>query len=251
MAAIGYRIVDCALGSLLVAGTVRGVCNIRFGDTPERLLAELQAEFPFAALEPGGEQLGAWTETLLRYLCGKSRDLGLPLDVRGSQFQRRVWDAISAIPYGATCSYGDLAARIGRPRAARAVARACGANPVPLLVPCHRVVGGRGGLGGYRYGVERKRALLAVEAQSPATATPNSEPPPAAETMEIRALRPLLAAITPQWVEVADSDSSAQPAPGSSAVKNSKTASGSLSTSKTTNEPGPSAAIQRVGRASG
>jgi AraC family transcriptional regulator of adaptative response/methylated-DNA-[protein]-cysteine methyltransferase len=163
MAAIGYRVVECFLGRLLVAGTPRGVCNIRFGEDPERLVGELQAEFPFAAIEPGGEHLAPWVEALLGYLRGESERLAVPLDVRGSQFQRRVWDAIAAIPYGATRSYAAIATVIGQPRAARAVARACGANPVPLVVPCHRVVESRGGLGGYRYGVARKRALLAAE----------------------------------------------------------------------------------------
>jgi AraC family transcriptional regulator of adaptative response/methylated-DNA-[protein]-cysteine methyltransferase len=160
---IAYCIVECALGRLLVAGTSRGVCNVRFGQTPEALVAELQAEFPFAEIEPDGDRLAVWVEALLQYLGGERRELAIPLDVRGSQFQRRVWAAIRAIPHGRTRSYAALAQAIGRPGAARAVAQACRANPVPLAIPCHRVVGSRGDLGGYRYGVARKRALLERE----------------------------------------------------------------------------------------
>lgn len=161
--AIGYRVVECELGRLLVAGTSRGVCNVRFGDDAALLVAELEAEFPFAALEPDAGQLDALVDALLRYLRGQERELAVPLDVRGSQFQRRVWAAIRAIPYGATRSYAEVAGAIGQPRAVRAVAQACGANPTPLVVPCHRVVGSGGRLGGYRYGVARKCALLDAE----------------------------------------------------------------------------------------
>jgi AraC family transcriptional regulator of adaptative response/methylated-DNA-[protein]-cysteine methyltransferase len=155
------------LGHLLVAGTTRGVCNVRFGEDPRRLVAELESEFPFAAIEPDRGRLDAWVEALLRSLDGEEPAPPIPLDVRGSQFQRRVWAAICAIPRGRTRSYGEIAQEIGHPQAARAVARACATNPVPLLVPCHRVVARGGRLGGYRYGAARKSALLAAEQASP------------------------------------------------------------------------------------
>ncbi len=263
MEAIGYRVVECALGRLLVAGTSRGVCNVRFGDDPQQLVAGLAAEFPYAEVEPDAERLGPWVEALLRYLRGEAHQLEVPLDVRGSQFQRRVWSAIAAIPYGATRSYGELAAGIGQPGAARAVAQACGANPVALQVPCPRVVGASGRLGGYRYGVARKRALLDAERERaadsgpsgaqppPATAMPNWVPPSGERTIEMRAVRPPFAATTSQWATSAVWDSSSQPAPGSSFEKNSKTASGSLSTSKATIGPEPGAAKKCIGRESG
>jgi AraC family transcriptional regulator of adaptative response/methylated-DNA-[protein]-cysteine methyltransferase len=160
---ITYRVVECSLGHLLVAGTPRGVCNVRFGADPTQLVEGLESEFPFAAIEPDSGRLDAWVEALLRSLDGEELERAIPLDVRGSQFQRRVWTAICAIPYGATRSYSEIAGAVGRPRAARAVARACATNPVPLLVPCHRVVARGGQLGGYRYGVARKSALLARE----------------------------------------------------------------------------------------
>ena len=161
---IGYSIVPCGLGQLLVAATRRGVCIIRFADEPERLVRDLRAAFPFADVEPEAERLAPWVEALERYLDGYSQRLDLPLDVRASQFQRRVWDALRAIPYGHTRSYSEVARAIGQPTAARAVARACASNPVALVIPCHRVIGRRGDIGGYRWGVERKRNLLAREA---------------------------------------------------------------------------------------
>lgn len=176
--AISYDIEACALGRLLVAATQRGVCHIAFGDGDAKLAAGLQDEFPWARLERDPGRLAPWIDALLRHLSGESRTLDLPLDVSGSRFQRRVWDAIAAIPYGETRAYSELAARIGQPTAARAVARACGANPVPIAVPCHRVVGRRGDLGGYRYGRERKRALLDREGPS----TTPSNPPAGAPT---------------------------------------------------------------------
>ncbi|MEE9607005.1 MAG: methylated-DNA--[protein]-cysteine S-methyltransferase [Myxococcota bacterium] len=163
-ACIEYAIVDGPLGFLLVAATERGVCNVRFGHTAAELEAGLRAEFPFAAVEANPERLRRWVAALVRYLEGGSQQLDVPLDVRGSQFQRRVWNAICAIPYGRTRSYGDIAEALGRPGAARAVARACAANPLAVAIPCHRVVGRRGELRGYRWGVDRKRALLAREA---------------------------------------------------------------------------------------
>ncbi len=160
---IHFTTMRCALGWLLVARTARGVCNLRFGDEPESLAEALRAEFPFAELREDAQRLASCVAALERYLDGSAARLELPLDVRGSQFQRRVWDAIRAIPYGETRSYGELARRIGRPRAQRAVAGACGANPVALAIPCHRVDPAGGGRGGYRWGTARKAALLELE----------------------------------------------------------------------------------------
>jgi AraC family transcriptional regulator of adaptative response/methylated-DNA-[protein]-cysteine methyltransferase len=160
---IGYSIFACDMGHLLVAATARGVCVVRFGDEPEALAAALRDEFPFAEVRPDGERLAPWVEALRDYLDGRSTRLDFPLDVRASQFQRRVWDALRAIPRGETRSYSELATRIGQPRAVRAVAGACAANPVAVAIPCHRVVPARGGAGGYRWGSWRKQALLERE----------------------------------------------------------------------------------------
>jgi AraC family transcriptional regulator of adaptative response/methylated-DNA-[protein]-cysteine methyltransferase len=163
---IGFELAECSLGFLGVAATARGVCHIRLGDDPGEVEAALRSEFPWADLQREPERLAPFIDALQRLLNGETRELDLPLDVRGSQFQRRVWSAISAVPYGCTRAYADLAADIGQPRAARAVAQACGANPVAIAVPCHRIVGRRGELGGYRYGAARKRRLLARESQA-------------------------------------------------------------------------------------
>jgi AraC family transcriptional regulator of adaptative response/methylated-DNA-[protein]-cysteine methyltransferase len=162
---IGYSIFACDMGHLLVAATERGVCVVRFGDDPEALATALRDEFPFAELRPDAERLAPWVEALRDYLDGRSARLDFPLDVRASQFQRRVWDALRAIPYGATRSYSEIAAAIHRPKAARAVARACASNPVALVVPCHRVIGAHGDLSDYRWGAHRKRALLDRESR--------------------------------------------------------------------------------------
>jgi len=163
---IGFSVTECPLGVLGVAASARGVCHIRFGDDPAEVETALRAEFPWAELRDERERLAPWVEALQRHLRGESRDLDLPLDVRGSQFQRRVWSAIAAVPFGRTRAYADLAADLGQPGAARAVARACGANPVAVAIPCHRIVGRRGELGGYRWGVDRKRRLLEGESEA-------------------------------------------------------------------------------------
>lgn len=160
---IGFSISSTSIGLLLVAATERGVCHIRFGDDATALESTLRLEFPFAPVARREDALAPWRDAVVRFAEGETRALDVPLDVRGSRFQRRVWAAIGAIPYGRTRSYGALAEAIGRPGAARAVARACATNPVPLAIPCHRVVGSRGALGGYNGGVERKRALLEQE----------------------------------------------------------------------------------------
>ncbi len=168
---IRFSVVATELGWLLVAGTARGVCNVRFGADDRALDRALREEFPFAEVSADPVGLAPWVEALLRYLEGRTRRLEVPLDVRGSQFQRRVWGAIRAIPYGETRSYSELARGLGRAGAARAVARACAANPVALAIPCHRVVRRDGEAGGYRYGAARKRALMDRERQGGSSAT--------------------------------------------------------------------------------
>jgi len=163
---IDYGFAATSLGTLLVAGTERGVCRIAFADDADGLVAELARELPFAVLCRDDARTAAWCAAVADYVDGRSDALTLPLDVRASAFRRRVWDALGAIPRGATRSYADVARAIGMPGAARAVANACAANPVAVAIPCHRVIASDGGLGGYRWGVNRKRALLHREGAS-------------------------------------------------------------------------------------
>lgn len=160
---IAYVIVDCPLGRLLVAATEKGVCAVNIGDSDAELEKALEREYPAAELERDGEHLTPWIEAILGYLQGQELHLDLPLDIQATAFQRRVWHALQRIPYGETRSYREVARAIGNPKAVRAVARACATNPVPLVIPCHRVVRSDGGLGGYGLGGERKRALLERE----------------------------------------------------------------------------------------
>jgi AraC family transcriptional regulator of adaptative response/methylated-DNA-[protein]-cysteine methyltransferase len=163
---IRFAVGECSLGSILVASTAKGVCAIWLGDDPDRLVRDLQDRFPRAALV-GADP--AFEETVARVIALVERPGtggSLPLDVRGTAFQRRVWQALQAIPAGSTASYADIAARIGAPTSVRAVARACGANTLAVVIPCHRVVRTDGSLSGYRWGVDRKRALLDLEAKT-------------------------------------------------------------------------------------
>jgi AraC family transcriptional regulator of adaptative response/methylated-DNA-[protein]-cysteine methyltransferase len=161
---IRFAIVPCFLGLVLVAATAQGICAIDFGDTPGTLKECLHRHFPKAEFQDPDPNFTAMIAQVLSFLEAPYRArLDLPLDVRGTAFQRRVWLALQEIPSGDTVSYADIAARIGKPNAARAVAQACAANPIAVAVPCHRVVRGNGQLGGYRWGVERKRVLLERE----------------------------------------------------------------------------------------
>ena len=160
---ISFSTVACSLGSVLVAATERGICAVSLGETGAELEAALRREFPAAQVARDDAALAAWTETLVRYVEGGQALPDLPLDVRATAFQSRVWAALRAIPGGETRSYNQVAISIGHPTAARAVAQACAANPTALVIPCHRVVRENGDLGGYRWGVERKRHLLAGE----------------------------------------------------------------------------------------
>lgn len=160
---IHYTIADSPLGYLLVAATERGVCFVSMGDTPADLEAELRGEFPAAEPERDDDGLGEWVNAILDHLGGQQPHLELPLDVRATAFQRRVWQALQAIPIGETRTYRQIAASIGQPTAARAVGNACATNPVSLVIPCHRAVREDGSLGGYRWGLQRKAALLEQE----------------------------------------------------------------------------------------
>lgn len=164
--AIKYSIAPCPLGHVLVAGTDRGICAVTLGENPSELETELFKSFPQASIEREDEALGDAIQTLLKYLHNPSQPLDLPLDIRGTAFQQQVWQALRLIPAGKTASYTEVAHRIGRPSAVRAVARACATNPVALIVPCHRVIGTTGKLSGYRWGLERKRKLLSREAEA-------------------------------------------------------------------------------------
>jgi AraC family transcriptional regulator of adaptative response/methylated-DNA-[protein]-cysteine methyltransferase len=164
---VRFSVVASPLGRLLVAGTERGVCAVTLGEDDAELEAALRREFPQAELRRADAGLQGWTERVVAHLANAAEPLDLPLDVRATAFQLRVWSALREIPPGSTASYREVAARIGAPAAARAVARACASNPVALVIPCHRVVREDGGLGGYRWGMERKRRLLEAERDAP------------------------------------------------------------------------------------
>ncbi len=154
---------QCSLGAILVAATEQGVCAILLGDEPEALVRQLQDRFPKAELLGGDAGFEQWVARVVGFVEAPRLGLDLPLDVRGTAFQQRVWQALREIPPGQTASYADIARRIGAPKAVRAVAQACGANTLAVAIPCHRVVRHDGALSGYRWGVERKRALLERE----------------------------------------------------------------------------------------
>ena len=164
-AEITYALADSPLGRLLVAATPRGVCFVALGESDDQLAADLKAEFPRArAIVDDGAAIAPAVEELLDYLEGAAPHPDLPLDVRATAFQRRVWQELAAIPVGETRSYAEIAARLGLPKGQRAVGQACAGNPVALLVPCHRALRSDGGLGGYRWGRPRKAELLEREA---------------------------------------------------------------------------------------
>ena len=161
--AIAYTIVPCPLGRLLVAATERGIAAVSLGDSDERLVEALDAEYAAAEIRRDDAALGRWVEAILAHLAGAQPDLALPLDLRATAFQWRVWRELQKIPYGETASYAAIARRIGAPKAVRAVANACAGNRAALVIPCHRVVRGDGSPGGYRWGAERKAKLLGAE----------------------------------------------------------------------------------------
>jgi AraC family transcriptional regulator, regulatory protein of adaptative response / methylated-DNA-[protein]-cysteine methyltransferase len=162
---IRYTFADSPLGRMLVAATDKGLCAIQFGDSEDQLVQGLKHEFPFAQRQRDDHGLRAWTETLMSRLRGQKLNSALPLDIQATAFQRRVWEYLQTIPYGATRSYSDVASAIGDPKATRAVAQACASNRVAVAIPCHRVIRQDGDLGGYRWGIARKEKLLALESE--------------------------------------------------------------------------------------
>ncbi|MFQ6017447.1 MAG: bifunctional transcriptional activator/DNA repair enzyme AdaA [Kiloniellaceae bacterium] len=165
-ACIGYAIVDSRLGRLLVAATAKGICFVALGDTDAELEAAVRAEFPRAEdIVRDEPAIAPAVQALLDYLAGEIPHVDLPVDIRATAFQRRVWQELIAIPSGETRSYSEIAAAIGTPGGQRAVGGACATNPVAIVIPCHRALRADGGLGGYRWGLKRKKALLLAEAE--------------------------------------------------------------------------------------
>jgi AraC family transcriptional regulator of adaptative response/methylated-DNA-[protein]-cysteine methyltransferase len=160
---IGYTIAESGLGKVLVGATSRGVSAVYLGDSSSRLVSELRQEYPRAEIRPAHAGFGRWVGEILRRTEGEAPAHELPLDLRATAFQRRVWQELQRIPRGSTRTYGEIARALGQPRAVRAVARACATNPVSVVVPCHRVVRSDGNLAGYRWGLSRKQKLLSIE----------------------------------------------------------------------------------------
>jgi AraC family transcriptional regulator of adaptative response/methylated-DNA-[protein]-cysteine methyltransferase len=174
--AITYAVAETTLGLMVVGATDRGICFVRFGDSADALANELRREYPSAAVDemrsPHHADFETWIAALRRHLAGRQPHVDLPLDVRATAFQLVVWTYLQSIPYGEVRSYAEVAAAIGKPKAARAVARACAANEVAVLIPCHRVIRGTGELGGYRWGLGRKRTLIDRERETRAAGVP-------------------------------------------------------------------------------
>lgn len=162
-AQIRFAVGQCSLGAALVAQSARGICAILLGDDPDALVRDLQDRFPLATFIGGDRAFERTVATVVGFVEDPGRGLDLPLDIRGTAFQQRVWNALRRIPPGRTVSYAEIARRLRIPTAARAIAGACAANPLAVAIPCHRVVRTDGALSGYRWGVERKQALLARE----------------------------------------------------------------------------------------
>jgi AraC family transcriptional regulator of adaptative response/methylated-DNA-[protein]-cysteine methyltransferase len=171
---IRYTIVGSTLGRLLLAGTRKGACAVYLGDEDAALVTELRREFPAAALERDEPGLAEWAACVVGQVAGSEPSAELPLDVRATAFQRRVWEELCKVPRGQTRTYTQIAEALGRPTATRAVARACATNPVSIVVPCHRILRRDGSLGGYRWGLHRKKELLRRERE--ATPPPNPLP---------------------------------------------------------------------------
>lgn len=171
-ARIAYTVAKSPIGALLVAATERGVCSLKIGGDDASLGRALREEFPAAEVRRDEAALGRWVRAIVNHLSGKGTRLDLPLDVRATAFQWRVWEALRAIPYGETRTYQEIARRVGSPLASRAVGRACATNPVAILIPCHRVVRGDGSLGGFAYGLGVKRTLIDAEARRKGSGAP-------------------------------------------------------------------------------
>jgi AraC family transcriptional regulator of adaptative response/methylated-DNA-[protein]-cysteine methyltransferase len=162
-ASINFAIVECSFGKLLVAATPTGVCSVKLGDSDAQLESELRSEFSAAEIHRDEETLASAARAIVDHLSGKTPHINLPLDIRATAFQMQVWNQLRAIPAGQTLSYSEVAAAIGQSKSVRAVARACATNPVALVIPCHRVIREDRTLGGYRWGLDRKRRLLQEE----------------------------------------------------------------------------------------
>jgi AraC family transcriptional regulator of adaptative response/methylated-DNA-[protein]-cysteine methyltransferase len=169
---IGYSTLASPVGTVLVAATGNGVCSVKIGGSAAALEQELRREYPAAEIEPDPKRRSEWVKAIAGHLRGETPSLDLPIDVRATAFQWKVWRALQQIPYGETRAYADVARGIGKPRAVRAVARACATNPVALVVPCHRVVPTDGSVGGYRWGSDRKERLLLAEQRRAKARTP-------------------------------------------------------------------------------
>ena len=176
-AVVRYTTAPSPLGRMLIAATDKGICAIQFADSDEELQQGLMREFPFATRRRDDQAMEEWRENLARLIQGQNVDPSLPLDIRATAFQRRVWEYLQEIPRGETRSYSTVAKKIGMPKATRAVARACATNPVAVAIPCHRVVREDGELGGYRWGIERKEQLLAIEKEAGAFKLAEVGPP--------------------------------------------------------------------------
>jgi AraC family transcriptional regulator of adaptative response/methylated-DNA-[protein]-cysteine methyltransferase len=162
-ARIGYTIAESPFGHILIATTRTGVCWIGLSDSDSHLEAELRRDLPLAEVSRDDEGLAALARSVAEYIGGRTREIALPLDLRATPFQFAVWRQLCALPWGATLSYGEIARRLGRPEASRAVGHANGSNPLAIIIPCHRAIGADGSLTGYRWGVEFKRRLLEHE----------------------------------------------------------------------------------------
>ncbi len=163
---IRFAVAQCSLGALLVAASSTGICEIALDEDPDRLVKNLQDRFKAAKLIGADPRFESWVADVVGFVEDPARGLDLPLDVRGTAFQRKVWEALCEIPLGETATYAQVAERIGTPGAVRAVARACATNNIALAIPCHRVVRTDGSLAGYRWGIDRKRELIAREARA-------------------------------------------------------------------------------------
>ena len=163
---IYYKTISCTLGKALIAATERGICAIELGDTPEECFAQLRERYEKASLQEAGEDFDSIVATVAAFLDDTQRGFDLPLAPQGTEFQQQVWHILREIPCGMTLTYSALAERLGQPTGARAVATACAANPIAVVIPCHRIVRSDGTLSGYRWGIERKRLLLRREAEN-------------------------------------------------------------------------------------
>ena len=165
-AVVRYTIASSPLGRMLIAATDKGICAIQFANSDQQLQQGLIREFPFAVRRRDDDAMSQWRDAISHLIAGQEANPSLPLDIRATAFQRRVWQALQRIPRGETRSYSAIAKKIGAPKATRAVARACATNPVAVAIPCHRVIREDGDLGGYRWGIERKEQLLAMEKEA-------------------------------------------------------------------------------------